>query len=613
MKTLITLSVASLLLFLTSCSSTYLATGSDDVYYTPNRTAETSMSTVPPSTGQNSYDVTEGSKQANNYVPATKSTTITDSVQTEYYVDEEGNANITNNYYGDYYDYDDYYDYTYASRIRRFHTGYYSGFGYYHNYYTDMYWYTYDPFYYGVSIYYGYPWWYPSYYSYYRPYSWYWGYGYGYGYYNPWYYGYGYGYGYGYYGGYWNGYYDGYWDGYHNYYYNSYDGTNGTYYGPRNYITSGDGSGRGNNAWFGSRYEESVASQGRTQQGTSEGNFVESSSSNGIGGNISRTDPSVSVSKEDKAPVTNATRPGEPLQTNQATQSEAVSASGSMSDTRQDKPVSNASETSPTAPRQVSASHNNSQEQSPAVRPQYQRPVTNTPVRERTYTPPVSNNPSAERPYPVRGRVTEPTTARPSANTTQRDARTEQPAQSGNTQTRPNSGEPVKTYSKPRTESAPSTYRQPGNNNGYKTPESKPPTATPTRPNSQNNQSKPYTRPSTGSEQPSTYSRPSNPAPSRPQQSTQQESRPSQPYKAPSVRSRNESYSPPTQSSGSSRSSGSSYQSTPRSSGHSSGSSSGSSYSSGSSSRSSGSSSSSSGSSSRSSGGSSSSSSGRRN
>jgi hypothetical protein len=46
------------------------------------------------------------------------------------------------------------YDYYYASRIRRFHQPA-ASFSYYHSYYTDCYWYTYDPVYWGFSIYLG--------------------------------------------------------------------------------------------------------------------------------------------------------------------------------------------------------------------------------------------------------------------------------------------------------------------------------------------------------------------------------------------------------------------------------------------------------------------------
>jgi len=108
-----------------------------------------------------------------------------------------GNQTIVNNYY----DMDDYYDYMYASRIRRFYSPY-NSFSYYSPYYTNMYWYNYDPFYFGTSIYNSYsffnpyvPWGYNSY----KP-GWSFGWNswsglylqYNWGWYNPWnYYGFG--------------------------------------------------------------------------------------------------------------------------------------------------------------------------------------------------------------------------------------------------------------------------------------------------------------------------------------------------------------------------------------------------------------------------------------
>ncbi|MCD6564336.1 MAG: hypothetical protein J7K53_00175 [Bacteroidales bacterium] len=90
---------------------------------------------------------------------------------------------VENNYY--YGDGDYIYDYYYASRIRRFHKPYVS-YSYYNSYYTDCYWYTYEPSYWGMSIYLGSMWnpvglsisfgfpfrsYYRSYY--YNPYPWY--------------------------------------------------------------------------------------------------------------------------------------------------------------------------------------------------------------------------------------------------------------------------------------------------------------------------------------------------------------------------------------------------------------------------------------------------------
>ncbi|MCX7862433.1 MAG: hypothetical protein N2449_05500, partial [Bacteroidales bacterium] len=225
--------LAAVYLLLVSCSSAkhVSAKYSDDVY----------------STSSVSYNATTNESSSNYYsdAPITQSQENKE-VYTEKSVetDDKGNTYVTNNYYS--YDPDDYYDYEYTSRIRRFHNTY-IGCGYYDSYYTNLYWYTYDPFDWGVSIYFGFRWW-PFYFYYYYPAY------YAVGFYYPWYYDpwwgwhpyyyytgyYGYGYWSGYHHGYWHGYWDGYWHGYYNgnyaynYYYNSYDGV---FYGHR-----GDGS-----------------------------------------------------------------------------------------------------------------------------------------------------------------------------------------------------------------------------------------------------------------------------------------------------------------------------------------------------------------------------------
>ena len=84
-------------------------------------------------------------------------------IVSEEYTDQES-EDYSQVEYVDEYSSDDYYDYGYSSRLRRFHSPY-SGFGYYHNFYTNSYWYNYNPYNYGVSIYYGYDFWQPHYYS----------------------------------------------------------------------------------------------------------------------------------------------------------------------------------------------------------------------------------------------------------------------------------------------------------------------------------------------------------------------------------------------------------------------------------------------------------------
>ena len=131
-----------------------------------------------------------------------------DSIVYEY--DEEGNLLRTQSFYAGMsepvvknymvesptytlssYNDDDYYDYYYTSRLRRFHTGINYGWSYYDPWYTNTYWYDYNPYSWGYSIYLGYNWWWPS--CYVRPYYYgydYWGfnYGWGWGYYDPFHY-----------------------------------------------------------------------------------------------------------------------------------------------------------------------------------------------------------------------------------------------------------------------------------------------------------------------------------------------------------------------------------------------------------------------------------------
>jgi len=245
------------LLFLSACSSSYKSTNSgssDDIYFSTNdqNTYEDAAQTTDEAGTsydeyKTVYDESSNNGSQQKRMAQDPQYVITES---ESYTDPDGDTYITNNYYeesGSDYVYDDYYDFSYASRLRRFYQPTYS-YGYYDTYYTNSYWYSYNPYDYGVSIYLGYPWW-----SYNNHLGWgyygnYWGYNhhhhhhhYGWadyyhhhhaygGYYGQYGYGYGYnGYGYGYGDGYGYGYGD---MGYSPYYYNSYDVTN-TYYGPR--------------------------------------------------------------------------------------------------------------------------------------------------------------------------------------------------------------------------------------------------------------------------------------------------------------------------------------------------------------------------------------------
>ncbi len=191
-----------------------------------------------------------------------------DAVSDDYYYEDERKYTEAN-YTGSEFDYDDYYDYSYSSRIRRFHNPN-PGFSYYDTYYTNVYYYDYNPWAYGTSIYMGYNFWYPSY----RPlvsvyfgwgwpyYSYGWGwpyYSYGWGwpyYYNSWGWPYYYGWNRPYYGCYYGHYYP------YDYYYNSYD-YNSHYYGPRGsrgFNSNGAGSSYSRDArTFGEKYEDGLA------------------------------------------------------------------------------------------------------------------------------------------------------------------------------------------------------------------------------------------------------------------------------------------------------------------------------------------------------------------
>ena len=260
------------MLFAFSCSSTYHAgnTGADDVYYSskdkqPQQVQPAAPEPAPVSSdnysnnnsnysqdnsGQNQSKENSGQSQSSDYSGQnqTYDNSGNSNASSSQYSDSKGNTYVTNNYY------DDNYDYEYSSRIRRFYTPAY-GYGYYDPFYTNSYWYDYNPINWGVSIYLGYNWWAPSFY-YYQPFcyggGWSVGIGYGYGNYGynpygggyPYYpsfspgYGYGHGYNNGYNNGYWNGYNDAYYGGNTNpYYYNSYDATS-HYYGPRGSVSS---------------------------------------------------------------------------------------------------------------------------------------------------------------------------------------------------------------------------------------------------------------------------------------------------------------------------------------------------------------------------------------
>ncbi|MFM7078877.1 MAG: hypothetical protein ACKOYC_03690, partial [Bacteroidota bacterium] len=280
---ILTLAVAAT--SLTACHSARLnyTDGFDDVYYSSNDAPTNRYSEPDPanysSANNNDGNANGNDGNANGNDQSRFDYGSEDSVSTQdngsRYADNSystsgGNTYVTNNNY--YYDEDDYYDYAYSSRIRRFHTNVGYGYGYYNDYYTNSYWYDYNPWSYGVSIYLGYRWWRPNY-TYYYNYCYtpigYYGYNpwYAPGY-NPYYYspyysywgGYGNGYNHGYNNGYWDGYYDGYYGNYHNpYYFNSYDNSS-YYYGPRGRRGGNLASNSGTTNTIGNLYQTSVRS-----------------------------------------------------------------------------------------------------------------------------------------------------------------------------------------------------------------------------------------------------------------------------------------------------------------------------------------------------------------
>jgi len=249
MKTLFKTFAIIMMFAIAGCSSAYKTTTTDDVYYIPQTVRGDEPIQPEHSEGRKTVEVVNEtatySQPVNDTYTEYETVTYEETAYqntgneavndtSEYYYDEDGNMVINNFYYGDYY------DFAYTSRIRRFH-GPHASFGYYDPYYTNMYYYMHDPYYYGVSIYLGYgamPYYYPGYFGFSPWYgSWYGNPFYWYGGFSPYrpfgYWGSSYWAGYhaGYYAGMYNPYGYGYW-GHYDYNYNSHDGSN-YHYGPR--------------------------------------------------------------------------------------------------------------------------------------------------------------------------------------------------------------------------------------------------------------------------------------------------------------------------------------------------------------------------------------------
>ncbi len=395
--------------------------------------------------------------------------------QSEQYVDEEGNT-VINNYYGD--DYDDS-DFGYAARINRFHRPVY-GYSYYDSYYTNLYWYTYDPYYYGSSIY-GNSWC-PYYGNSWSPWYSYGGWSYGWGwnnpYYTPAYYG---GWNYGYGGSYWNGYNNGYWNGYNDGlasggYYNTYDGNSGIYYGHRGSSgTTGTGY---RSSSFAEKYNK-AAVIGKANH-ANKGNYLEMARAGSVVAdrNVSGYNTATRIEKTEVKNNTVGTRSNAEVSKGEVSRQTMTTTRERSTEARNTVAPSNAYQ------RQATDRNVNTEAR---TRPSnIDRSRQRSSVPERTRTQPSSRNNTYERGnpstrYSSRTQSTRPTENRSRGNTYQ-DAQ----------RTRPNSG----TYNRGnsnRTYTQPTRPSSPSRNNGQQTRPSN---------NRQYNQKAPsrnYSKPSTPS------------------------------------------------------------------------------------------------------------------
>ena len=195
---------------LSSCSVQSGMQGFDDIYYNP-KDANQYQEVEKMTSRSSNYDVDKHKNYADNSrtynerlrtQSSSQNSEAQNNQESSNYNDSQDSLNYKNSTQETYsddsylnYDEDDYYDYAYSARIRRFHSPYVWS-SYYDDFYTNLYWYNYNPMSWGTSIYLGYSFWYPSYYNH-NPY---WGYssfgyspwGYNYWGYNPYYYGWGY-------------------------------------------------------------------------------------------------------------------------------------------------------------------------------------------------------------------------------------------------------------------------------------------------------------------------------------------------------------------------------------------------------------------------------------
>lgn len=134
----------------TACSSTYHTTDYvDDIYYSPGIVRAAPQQTADRGQTRVIEVVEEDYARPVQNTSGQQGATYAYDNDTAVYAQDEEKV-VINNFYVD-----NYYDFAYASRIRRFHSSY-AHFGYYDPFFTNMFFYTFHPLYYGVSIYYGY-------------------------------------------------------------------------------------------------------------------------------------------------------------------------------------------------------------------------------------------------------------------------------------------------------------------------------------------------------------------------------------------------------------------------------------------------------------------------
>jgi len=390
----------------------------------------------------------------------------------EQYVDENGN-NVTNNYYGDYYEDDN--DYAYSSRIRRFHRNN-SAWGYYDPWYTNMYYYNYDPFYWGTSIYVG-AW--PNY-------GWGWnncGWNGGFGWNNGWNNGWGWNGGFGmpacyggWGGGYWNGYNNGYWNGYYDGlaqggYYNTYDSNSGIYYGHRGSTESaGNTIGTGyRNTTFATVYND-AAKEGKVAH-ANKGNVLQTADARPVKANVDANNIRSSAIKTDASKGTatsvNRAASSDVIRTEAAKGQSTVRESASQSNPYQ----RGSSERATSVQRDSSSTIDRSRYRATTTQP---RTGSSNTERSATYQRGIDSQPNRSA-TDERGNLyrdlqrTQPNTNngynRSNSNTIrQQPSRSGNIPQNGNQYTRPSNNE-RNTYQQPSRNATPSrNYQQPSRN-----------------------------------------------------------------------------------------------------------------------------------------------------